>query len=109
MRCAAKDLSRLVGRFKGQVQDLRVGLEDRLRGGEELRRLLKSMTDDLTVLVRQMEGAAQRLSLQDALGLSSSEWEGWTAPEGSRLLTCVVAREEAAEVDLLDVARREPA
>jgi len=104
MSRAAEDLRRLTGKFDGQVRDFRVGLEDRLKGGDQLRLLLKSMNSDMHAVVRQMEGAAGRLSLQEALGLSSDQWTNWSAPEGSRLITCIAAGEDN-EMDLIQVAR----
>lgn len=109
MRLAADDLSRLVRRFEVHVKDFRVGLEEKLRGGEETRQLLRSMTHEMPVLVRQMKGASQRLSFQAALNLSSSDWETWTAPQGSRLLTCVVPRDTERDIDLLEIARHQSA
>lgn len=53
----------------------------------------------------QLEGAACRLALRQALGTTSEGWSAWAAPDGGGLVTCI-ATPPGETVNLIELARR---
>ncbi len=76
--------------------------------GREGRLRLAATSADLRTAVRQVEGAAGRLAVQQASGLTADAWRATFSPEGSGLLTCL-AVPETVDMDLRDWVRPQPA
>jgi hypothetical protein len=104
---AREDLDRLMAEFKLQITDFRVDPETRIRLGDEGRMQISALTEEMGKVTRQLEGAAGRLALQQALGMTSDEWSAWSAPEGSGLVTCIAPAHDDVG-DLIELARRGP-
>lgn len=103
---AREGLDRVMAEFNRQITDFRVDPETRLRLGDEGHGQISALTQELGIVTRQLEGAAARLALQQALGMTSEEWSEWAAPEGSGLVSCIAAL-PGQTVDLIELAWRD--
>ena len=101
---AREDLDRMIASFKLQMGDFHLDPEARIRLGDDGRKQISALTEEMNKVRRQLKGAAGRLELQQALHMTSEEWSAWVAPEGSGVLTCVSAP-PGETADLIELAR----
>jgi hypothetical protein len=104
LRQAARDLQRLVDAFDQQRRDVLHDPRTMIELGSEGRARIAAVSPELMAAVRQMEGTAAQLALREALGMTLVEWGAFAAPEGSGLVTCIVAP-ASPETDLVKLAR----
>jgi hypothetical protein len=101
---ACEDLDRLISSFKKQIADFRLDPETRIRLGDDGRKQVSALNDEINKVRLQLRGMADRLALQEALGMTSAEWSAWVAPEGSGIITCITTPPDRV-VDLIEWVR----